>query len=150
MRLRPSSVRTRLTLWHAAVLTAIICAFSVGIFLFVRTRLSSDLELQLDRQLATVERIYREEPGELGDLDSHWGITLFQIVEPTRVVFRTEGWERGGVARALPSVGAAARASWTAPDGRRYRVGRILGTSYAIDVAMDERPLRHTLWTLAV
>src|SRR5262245_31597525 len=150
MRYRPSSVRTRLTLWHAAVLTLIICAFSAGIFMFVMTRLSSELERQLDRELATVERIYREEPGELADLDGHWGITLFQIVEPGTVVFRTEGWERGGLARALPSGEGATRATWTAPDGRRYRVGSIHGPSYRVDVAMDESSLRHTLRTLAV
>src|SRR5262245_1805620 len=98
MRLKPSSVRTRLTLWHAGVLIVIICAFSAGIFLFVRARLVQDLERQLDRDLATVDRIYREEPGELRDLDAHWGITFFEIVDRNQPLYQTEGWGRGGFA----------------------------------------------------
>ena len=39
MRLRPPSVRARLTLWHAGVLTLIVCIFSAGILLFVQARL---------------------------------------------------------------------------------------------------------------
>jgi hypothetical protein len=60
VRVPSFSVRTRLTLWYAGVLTLIICVFSIGIFLFVRTRLSHDLDAQLSRDLATVDRIYRE------------------------------------------------------------------------------------------
>src|SRR5262245_54982347 len=118
MRFRPSSVRTRLTLWHAGVLTLIVCAFSAGIFLFVRTRLYHELEQQLDRELATVERVYREEPAELRDLDPHWGITLFQVLDPVGLVYQTDGWQSGGPARAVPRGGGATRGTWTSRDGR--------------------------------
>jgi hypothetical protein len=33
MRFQPPSVRARLTLWHAGVLTLIVCVFSAGILL---------------------------------------------------------------------------------------------------------------------
>src|SRR5262249_61255668 len=79
MRLPPLSVRARLTLWHAGVLTLIICIFSAGIFLFVGARLYAGLDTQLAREIGTINRVYREEPEELKDLASHWGITLFQI-----------------------------------------------------------------------
>src|SRR5262249_43705941 len=132
VRFIPSSVRTRLTLWHAGVLTLIICAFSVGIFLFVRARLFHELERQLDRELATVERIYRDEPAELRDLDPHWGISLFQVLDPVRVVYQTDGWQSGGFARAAPKDGSPARATWTSRDGRRYRLGTVARPSYQI------------------
>jgi heavy metal sensor kinase len=151
MRWTPASVRTRLTLWHAGVLTLIICAFSAAIFLFVRARLSHDLELQLARELSTVEHIYREEPGELRDLESHWGITFFQVVDASTVVYQTAAWERGGFADAVPSRrGTTSPRSWTSPDGRHYRVGAVSGPSYQIGVGIDEGPLRQTLRTLAV
>ena len=79
MRFRPPSVRARLTLWHAGVLTLIVCIFSAGILLFVEARLYAGLDAQLAREIATISKMYREEPEELKDLASHWGITLFQV-----------------------------------------------------------------------
>src|SRR5678816_1304832 len=51
MRFRPPSVRVRLTLWHAGVLTLIVCIFSAGILLFVEARLYAGLDGQLDREI---------------------------------------------------------------------------------------------------
>jgi len=109
------SVRTRLTLWYASVLTLIICVFSTGIFLFVRARLSHDLDTQLGRDLATVDRIYREEPRELTDLDSHWGIMLFQIFAKDTVVYQTDGWERARMRRRTGSSSEPPRDSSCMP-----------------------------------
>ena len=150
MRAPSLTVRTRLTLWYAGVLTLIICVFSVGIFLFVRARLSHDLDAQVGRDLATVDRIYREEPRELTDLDSHWGIMLFQILMKDTVVYRTDGWERSGLAPALELHRGAMPWSWKAPGGGSYRLQTTSGPSYEIAVAIDEAPLRRTLRALAV
>src|SRR5262245_28851201 len=123
---------------------------SASIFLFVRARLVQDLDLQLARELATVERIYREEPQELTDLDSHWGITLFQVVEGGTVLYRTDGWERGGLSRALRAGGgAAAPQSWVSLEGSRYRVQTVTGSTHDIAAAIEEASLRRALGTLA-
>jgi len=143
------SVRSRLTLWHAGVLTIVVCLFAAGILLFVKARFYGELDLQLTRELATVDRIYREEPAELPDLAPHWGITLFQVTEGSNVRHSTEAWEREGLARA-PQDDNAAPMSWAAPDGRHYRVQKIAAPSYSVAAAIDETPVRHTLWTLAV
>src|SRR5262249_31055579 len=74
MRPLPLSVRARLTAWHALVLTLIVCVFSAGIVLFVKFRLYDELDRQLGRELAQIERVYREEPGELRDIASEWGM----------------------------------------------------------------------------
>ena len=50
MKIRPPSVRARLTLWHAGVLTLIVCIFSAGILHFVDERLYTGLDTQLERQ----------------------------------------------------------------------------------------------------
>jgi hypothetical protein len=53
--------------------------FSAGILLFVQARLYAGLDAQLSREIATISKIYREEPDELRDLAPDWGITLFQV-----------------------------------------------------------------------
>jgi heavy metal sensor kinase len=149
MRLRRPSVRARLTLWHAGVLTLIVCIFSAGILLFVKARLYAGLDGQLDREIATIGKIYREEPEELRDLASHWGITLFQVDEAGGIRQQTEAWEREGLSRALQPDDAALPRSWTAPSGRRYRVHSATESSYRVAAAVEETSLRDTLWTLA-
>jgi len=150
MRFRPPSVRTRLTLWHAGVLTLIVCVFSAAILLFVQARLYAGLDAQLDREIATIGKVYREEPDELRDLASNWGITLFQVNENGGIREQTEAWEREGLSRALQTGVSASPLSWTGPDGRRYRVQSVSEPSYRVAAALDETPVRDTLRTLAV
>jgi heavy metal sensor kinase len=130
MRLRPPSVRARLTLWHAGVLALVVCVFSAGIVFFVRARLYRALDQQIAQDLTTVEKVYREETGDLGELAHRMGITLFEVMEGGTVIYRTAGWPPNG----------------TTP----YRMGRVVDASHRITVARDERVLRQTLWTLAV
>ena len=124
------SVRARLTLWHAGVLTLIICVFSAGTFLFVRGRLYRALDEQLGADLATIEKVYREETGDLGELGHRMGITLFRVAEGSTVIYQTPGWPPGG-----PTP---------------YRRGAWSDASHRIDAARDETALRQTLWTLGV
>jgi heavy metal sensor kinase len=150
MRIRPPSVRARLTLWYAGALTLIVCIFAVGILLFVKARLYATLDTQLDREIATIDRIYREEPDELKDLASHWGVTLFRVDEGGSIRYQTEAWEREGLARALQTGDAAPSSTWEAPNGRHYRIQQVSGSSYRVAAAIEETSLRDTLWTLIV
>jgi heavy metal sensor kinase len=150
MTLRPRSVRTHLTLWHAAVLTLIVCAFSAGIFFFVRVRLFDDLDARLGRDLSTVETTYREAPTELSEAETRSGINLFQVTEGETSLYRTESFARAGL-DGVAATRAAATASWRSPrDGRIYRVLVAPGSTHAISVAADETTLHRTLWTLGV
>jgi heavy metal sensor kinase len=150
MRIGPPSVRARLTLWYAGALTLIVCIFSAGFLLIVEGRLYAGLDAQLGRELATIDRVYREEPGELTDLAPDFGLTLFRVDEGGSIRHQTEAWEREGLAQALPNGTAASPVSWTAADGRRYRVQNVSGPSYRIAAAIEETSLRYTLWTLLV
>ena len=107
MRFRPPSVRARLTLWHAGVLTLIVCIFSAGTLLFVEARLYAGLDAQLGQEIATIGKVYREEPEELKDLASHWGVTLFRIDEGDSIRYQTEAWERERLARASQTADTA-------------------------------------------
>src|SRR5262249_43556499 len=97
MRLAPSSVRRRLTLWHAGVLAISVCVF-------VRARLYRGLDEQIAGDLTAIEKVYREETGDLGELSQRMGIT-FEVTEGATVVYRAPGW---------PPLGSAP-----------YRFGRI-------------------------
>src|SRR6266852_338843 len=130
MRFLAPSVRTRLTLWHAGVLALVICIFSAGILLFVRARLHSALDAQIGHDLATIEKVYHEETGDLGELAHRMGITLFQVVERGTVLYETPGWPPAG----------------TTP----YRFGTLADASHRITAARDETALRQTLWALGV
>jgi heavy metal sensor kinase len=149
MRLRPRSVRTRLTLWHASVLTVIVCAFSAAIFFFVRVRLVDDLDARLGRDVETIEATYREAPTELSEAETRAGIRLFQVSEDGSVLYRTDGWTQMGLDRASAPEGTATR-SWSSPERGTYRVLSARYPSHRISVAADEHSLRHTLWTLGV
>ena len=130
MRLGPPSVRIRLSLWHAGVLAIIICLFSAGTLLFVRVRLYRALDEQLRQDLATIEKVYREETGDLGELDSRMGMTLFEVAEGQTVIYRT--------------------ASWPPPAAKPYRTMTAADPAHRVSVARDETALRQTLWTLTV
>jgi aspartokinase len=54
------------------VLALVVCVFSAGVLLFVRARLNRALDQQIGEDLATVERVYGEETGDLGELGEVW------------------------------------------------------------------------------
>jgi heavy metal sensor kinase len=124
------SIRARLALWHAGVLALVVCVFSVGVPLFVRARLYRALDGQLDADLATIERVYREETGDLGELAHRLGVVSFEVVEGPTVIYRTAGWPPGG--------------------GVPYRVRTTADAVHRITAARDERPVHETLATLGL
>jgi len=129
MRIAVPTVRARLTLWHAAALTLVVCLFAVGVFVFVRTSLHRTLDQQIREDLATIEKVYREETGDLGELALRTGMQ-FEVTEGPTVIHRTAGWPPAG---AVP-----------------FRRAALDDSTHRIVAARDERPVRQTLWTLAV
>jgi heavy metal sensor kinase len=107
------------------------------------------LDAQLGREIATIGKIYREEPDELKDLPSNWGMTLFQVEDAGGIREQTEAWEREGLSRALQPSGSRSPRSWTTSSGRHYRVHSVSESSYRVAAAVDETSLRGTLWMLA-
>jgi heavy metal sensor kinase len=142
------SIRARLALWHAGVLTLIVCVFSAGTLVFVRASLFAGVDRQLHRALTTIDWVYHHEPGEIGDLASESGIVLFQLVVDGKLLYETDGWRRAGLARALREQGTMAAESWKSPDGGWYRVQAVAEPSYTIAAAVVEGARRDALWTL--
>ena len=150
MRTATLSIRARLTLWHAAVLSLIVFVFSAGIFLFVKLWLYRGLDIQLGRDLATAERVFRLDPGDVPELESRIGFKLFEVTENGKLLYRSGQWERSGLDGAVRGGGAPAPRSWIAPDGQRYRVGEFSAPSFHAALALDESSVTHMLWTLAI
>src|SRR5215467_2615193 len=130
MRASGPSLRVRLTLWHATVLAVVICVFSAGIYVFVKAQLYRTLDQQISDDLATIEHVYREETGDLGELGHRIGGTRFQVVEGRTVVYETPGWP--------PAVAAP------------YRMGVLADATHRITAARDDTSVRRTLQTLAL
>jgi len=130
MRILNPSLRARFTLWHAGVLAVVICVFSVGTFVFVRARLYRTLDQEINDDLLTIEHVFREETGDLGELGHRMGLTRFEVVEGSAVVYATPGWP--------PS------------DDAPYRLGVLSDAAHRITAARDETAVRQTLETLAL
>jgi heavy metal sensor kinase len=142
------SIRARLALWHAGVLTLIVCIFSVGALLFVKASLFEGVDRQLRRALTTIDWVYRHEPGEIQDLASESGIVLFQVIAGGKLLYQTEGWKRADLGRAVPSQGSMPPESWKGPDDNWYRVQAAVQPSYSIAAAIKESARRDAIWTL--
>jgi len=143
------NVRARLALWHAGVLTLIVCVFSAGIFVFVRQSLFAGVDRQLHRALATIDWVYHHEPHEIQDLASESGIVLFRVVVDGKLFYQTDGWEQAGLTQAPVEAGTPPE-SWKSPDGTWYRVRAVAGPSYTIAAAVREGARRDAIWTLVV
>jgi len=141
----PLSIRARLTLWHAGVLMIIVCTFAAGSLLFVRARLYADLDAQLGRQLSIIDRVYREEPAELGDLPADRGFLFFEITERAALRHQSDGWKQ----IAFPSA-SAEPASWKGADGSWFRVQALSAADYRIVAAVEETVLRHIVSTFGL
>ena len=146
----PLSVRTRLTVWHAAVLLLIVCLFAAASLLFVRARLYAELDAQLTRELSIIERVYREQPYELADLPGDRGFLFFQIAEQQTARHESDGWRQMGFQRAPNGASTGAPASWAAADGTWFRVQSLAQPGYRIAAAVDETALRHIVSTLGI
>jgi len=111
------------------VLTLVICVFAGGVLFFVKVRLYQALDDLIRQDLVTIDKVYSEETGDLGELALRTG-THFEVTEGATIIYRTAGWPPKGIAP--------------------FRQGTIADATHRIAAARDEGPVRRTLWTLAV
>lgn len=154
MELKPRSVRIRLTLWYTAALAVIVLCFATGIYAFVRSSLLRQIDGQLEKDLATVIRVVRDEPNEMNEVAMHGSVDLFQVSEGNSVMVETDGWSRFGLEKALGGSKFTASSSLKSPNGLYCRLKTAVvaspGHSYLIAVAEDEQMLRQSLASLAI
>jgi heavy metal sensor kinase len=161
MTFYPRSVRVRMTFWFCVTLALIILAFSVGIYLFVQANLLRQVNRQLGKDLAIATKAVREDVDEVSEIEEY-GIGLARVGGGDRTIYRTEGWRRAELDKALKRIGGGtdkkrkrSHPSWSwSSDGRSYRLMADTvassGRTFSIVVAQDERSVRQSLKTLAL
>lgn len=153
MTLRPRSVRLRLTLWYAGALAAILLAFAVAVYAYAYRSLNAQVKAQLARDFASVEKIARTDPGELGELDEHGVATLFRVERDGELLFAASAWQRLGFDEAVSVMPSGKDHAHVVVADRRYRIElRTLvdgGHAYRLAAATDEEAAQHALDDLA-
>jgi len=153
MTLRPRSVRLRLTLWYAAALGVILLAFAVAVYAYAYRSLNAQVKAQLARDFASIEKLAREDPGELGELDEHGVATLFWVDADSKLLYAASGWQRLGFEDAVSRMPPGKDHAHVVIAGRRYRIEiRTLvdgGHTYRLAAATDEEAAQHALSDLA-
>jgi len=150
MRIRPVSVRFRLTLWYSLVLALIVVIFSVSIYFFVKGRLFRQMDHQLRRDLAALTEVVTKEPDEAREVQPEDSPSLFQVVRGTSLYYQSPSYQKSG----LPMITKPGRDRYqtlTARSGRSFRL--MTGTSangFVLTVAENEGPVWGTMEHLLV
>jgi len=156
MKLHPTSVRFRLTVWYVLALACIILVFSGGVYFFLRHSLRAQLDGQLSNDAAVLGKMTAdgefEEPGDLEEIEQEKVIEYFRMQQAGQPVFRTQAWQKAGLDAALHPADSLALRSAAGSDGQPFRflsttsISR--GSTAYITVARPESPLRENLYRL--
>jgi heavy metal sensor kinase len=154
MRLGGTSVRARLTLWHAAALGIIVLTFSASVYFSVRSALLAQLDQQLAHDLDIVRQAAAGGAYELYETEEHGSISLFQVTGQTGVVYKTQAWAKAAVQNLNLSTREDGAWSSTTPTGDSYRIHaatlRTENDTLRVIVAEDERTVHQSLRSLAL
>lgn len=149
MRLRPRTVRLRLTLWYAAALALIVFIFATAVYFLVEASLYRQLDEQLSRKLSAIERVLPDEPDELGEIEEHGSVHLFQVRQDGRVIFETDDWKETGLQEAIEITDSQSAISWQFPGGHFYRVKvSTPAAGFTAAVAEEQDAIRQSLKSL--
>lgn len=153
MTFRPRSVRLRLTLWYAAALGVILLAFAVAVYAYAYRSLNAQVKAQLARDFASIDKLAREDPGELGELDEHGVVMLFRVDVDGKLLYAASGWQRLGFDEAVSRMPPGKDHAHVVIADRRHRIEiRSLvdsGRTYRLAAATDEEAAQHALSDLA-
>jgi heavy metal sensor kinase len=153
MRLPRFTIRTRLTLWYAAVTLAILACFSAAIYAFVRVSLERSLAAQLDRDFGTVATVVAASPHGKGDGGHIPGDVMFMVMQGQRVLYHSQSWCNAKFRGVVFSEPAGSTGVWRSRQGRPHRLemrsmwinGRDLRVTVAEDTDMVDATLRNLL-----
>ena len=150
MRLRPSSVRVRLTLWYTVILAGIVLALFLAVYFFVKTSLIRQLDRQVESEFQTVSQSLAEEPNELSEFETEGVRPDLPGPEGERRPLRDPGVQTSGLRVADPATPAAGR-TVKSPAGTMFRLKTgPAGPDLALAVAVTEEPVRRVLRTLLI
>jgi heavy metal sensor kinase len=153
MRLAGTSVRSRLTLWHAAALGFIVFVLSVGIYFSVRSALIGQLDRQLQHDADVVSDAAANGDYELYEIEERNSVPLFQVTGKNGVVVQTQAWTKSPM---RPGFNAGSSGSWSVSSsgGEAFRVRavdiRTADGVLRVLVAESETAVQQALRSLAL
>jgi len=154
MSLLARSVRFRLTVWFVVALFLIVLVSSLGIYTFVRSSLWKQIDRRLNEDLATVEKLLREEPDELIEMGEHGTIRLLWVTQDNRVIYETRGWSLAQLDGAMENVTSGSFRLWKSHAGVRYRLKaaslHVQNDSYLMAIAQDAEQIHDSLRILSL
>jgi len=152
MRLRPLSIRARLTVWYAGVLLFILMCLSAGVYVVLRASLQRTLRSQLDRDIQTVATVVAASPHGAGQYGHLPGDILFAVTQDGHLVYHSNAWCRTRCLHGAELEPAEPGGVWRSPKGVAYMLKAaplsINGQSFAVTVAEDTSLLEGTLRNL--
>jgi heavy metal sensor kinase len=159
--LRPRHVRTRLTLWYVAVLSAVLALYALSTLVILYVSLRHDLDRSLRAEFERVEELLTEGPNHTvlsrtRDLEREAGSLLEVWSTEGTLLYRSEALGAMSLGGPPPPAGSPTPAflSRVLPDGTRWRVlserHKIEQRSALIRVALSERPWREELRELGL
>ncbi|MCP4610525.1 MAG: HAMP domain-containing protein [Planctomycetes bacterium] len=153
MNVLTRSVRFRLTVWFVIALFLIILAFSLGIYTFVKSSLWKQMDHRLDENLATVEKLLREEPDELNEMGEHGTIRLLWVMQDNQIIYETLDWNSAQLGSAMENIRPDSYWFWKSPVGKRFRLKsaslHVQNDKYLMAIAQDAEPIHDSLRILA-
>jgi heavy metal sensor kinase len=150
MKLRPSSVRIRLTLWYTIILAGIVLALFLAVYFFVKASLIRQLDREVESAFLSVSQALAEEPNELSEIETEGSGRTFRVVRAGEALFETAAFKASGLGVVDPSTPTAARTVLTPAGGRfRLRTGPA-GPGLVLTMAVSEDQVRGALRTLMV
>ena len=149
---RRGTVRMRLAVWYAGALATMLLLFAGGVYAFARQGLGAYVSQQLGEDYSAIEKMAREDPGELAELEEHGVAGIFRVDEGDRLLFETAEWRRLGIDDMLRKIRTDGELTVQAEDGRpfRARVRSFDGTGMRIAVAVDVEPVMQALRQLGI
>lgn len=126
MRLRPATIRVRLTLWYAVSLASIMTVFSVGTYLLLQVQLENQTYERLEERSSTLlnliqaNRDIRSLYREIEDLEDNEILPLFRLLRNNNRFYRSDDWARAGLDTTLLATTSDSTWVWESEDGRRY------------------------------
>lgn len=144
MKLRPASVRIRLTLWYTLILTAIVLAFFTAVYLVVKASVVRQLDREAGSEFASISQALAEDRGELGEADSEMTGRAFRVDKDGATLFKSPAFKALGL---TSLVGPTARAA--TGEMVRLKAGPI-DAGLSLTIAIPAEPVYGVLYKLRI
>ena len=126
MRLRPTTIRVRLTLWYAVSLASIMTVLGAGTYLLLQAQLERQTYERLQERSATLLNLIEDNRDtrsllrEIEDLEDTEILPLFRMLRNSDRFYRSDDWARAGLDTTLLATTSDSTWVWEAENGHQY------------------------------